>query len=147
MSETPETVEATYAGVEFRSTSERTFAEALDRAGLLWSYEPGPQTVVARDGVQHVYWPDFWLLTVGCWLEVKGPANRRLWKAESLNAAGPHQVLLGRAANFGAHGTASLLIETLAPEQPLPAVFTSSAWQNASTSVLWPRPPIRGLIA
>lgn len=88
-------VPQTYAGVRFRSTLEADWAATLDHVGLTWSYEP--EAVQLPSGL--LYRPDFWLPTIGCWLEVKGPGVPGAEKAVELSHIG--WVIIGRASIRG----------------------------------------------
>lgn len=68
-----------YNGIVFRSTLEASWARTLDTWDWHWSYEP---IALDIDGVK--YLPDFWVPNQNLWLEVKGPHNERLDKAERL---------------------------------------------------------------
>lgn len=57
-----------YAGYEMRSHSETRWAAMMDSLDICWLYEP--QVVDTRHGL---YLPDFFLPSVGVFVEVKGP--------------------------------------------------------------------------
>lgn len=76
----------TYSGVKFRSTLEADWAATLDSLDIVWQYEPSGITLPS--GVR--YRPDFFLPEIATWLEVKGPHNERITKAEQLQEAVRH---------------------------------------------------------
>jgi len=80
-------VPTTYAGTRFQSTLEADWAATLDNLNIQWQYEP--EAVQLPNGLR--YRPDFYLPELTTWLEVKGPHNDRLDKAEELRAATEHQ--------------------------------------------------------
>jgi hypothetical protein len=75
-----EAVPTFYAGTDFRSALEADWAATLNRWGIAWQYEP--ETITLPSGA--VYLPDFWLPSLGTWLEVKGPGIPRIEKAIEL---------------------------------------------------------------
>lgn len=75
-----EAIPSFYAGTDFRSTLEASWAATLDRWGITWQYEP--ETITLPSGT--VYLPDFWLPQLGTWIEVKGPGVPRVEKAIEL---------------------------------------------------------------
>lgn len=90
-------VPQTYRGVRFRSTLEADWAATLDSVCIAWSYEP--EAVKLPSG--EFYRPDFWLPELQTWFEVKGPHNERIEKTRELHAAGPREVVVGRAPVYG----------------------------------------------
>lgn len=75
-----------YNGIRYRSTLEADWAATMDYYGMHHCYEP-----VAVETSVGPYLPDFWLPAQRVFLEVKGPHNERLDKAEAL----------GRDADWG----------------------------------------------
>lgn len=71
-----------YAGTQFRSRLEASFAQHFDHRGMPWVYEPEAFTL--SDGTN--YLPDFWLPTARAWAEIKGPHNERVAKVERFAA-------------------------------------------------------------
>lgn len=69
-----------YDGTTFRSRLEADWARTLDINGITWEYEP--ETITLPSGVTYI--PDFWLPTLGTWIEVKGPGIPRIEKAYEL---------------------------------------------------------------
>lgn len=63
-----------YRDYAFRSRVEAHWAVFLDSLSLVWTYESEGYDL-GRDGW---YLPDFWLPTIGCWLEIKGAAPNRV---------------------------------------------------------------------
>lgn len=60
-----------YNGVTFRSKLEAQWAVFWDELGVKWEYEP--QTFLLSDGKQ--YTPDFWIVDLGLWVEIKPNAK------------------------------------------------------------------------
>jgi hypothetical protein len=56
-----------YQGIRMRSSYELAFAQACDAAGILWQYEPK-----RFDLGRWSYTPDFYLPTLGIFVEIKG---------------------------------------------------------------------------
>ncbi|SRR6266566_9594616 len=67
-----------YRGVHYRSTLEADWAATLYHLGITYEYE-----TEAYDTPEGPYSPDFWLPAQRVWLEVKGPHNGRVNKAEA----------------------------------------------------------------
>jgi hypothetical protein len=67
-------IETVYAGCRFRSRLEARWAVAFDHLGVMWEYEP-QGFMVGPQGYQRSYLPDFYLPTMGTWVEVKGDPN------------------------------------------------------------------------
>lgn len=61
-------IEPSGKAVNFRSTWEKKFADALDARGISWRYEP--ETI--RCGALGTYTPDFYIDDWECFVEVKG---------------------------------------------------------------------------
>lgn len=74
----------TYGGVTFRSTLEARWAFFFDSLGIRWEYEPG---MLSLPGVGP-YLPDFWLVAISSWIEIKpsAPTMPEIQKAEGLAA-------------------------------------------------------------
>lgn len=77
---TIDAVPTLYGGTTFRSRLEAEWAETLSINGIVWQYEP--QTLTLPSGTTYI--PDFWLPTLGTWIEVKGPGIPRVEKAYEL---------------------------------------------------------------
>jgi DNA-directed RNA polymerase subunit RPC12/RpoP len=62
-------IETEYRGFRFRSRSEARHAVFLDCLRIRWTYEAQGYNL----GRDCLYLPDFDLIDIGCWLEIKGP--------------------------------------------------------------------------
>ena len=62
-------IETHYAGCRFRSRLEARWAVFFDFLGIPWDYEPQGYEVGEK---RRRYLPDFWLPSLGVWVEVKG---------------------------------------------------------------------------
>lgn len=60
-------IETEYKGYRFRSRLEARWAVFFDALGLRWEYEK--EGFEFDDGTR--YLPDFWMLDLGCWIEIK----------------------------------------------------------------------------
>jgi hypothetical protein len=66
-------IETTYLGCRFRSRLEARWACFFSTLGLRWEYEPQGFLIPSWDGERKdPYLPDFRLLDLGTWVEVKG---------------------------------------------------------------------------
>jgi hypothetical protein len=83
---------------KFRSTWEVKYAEALDRAGLAWFYEP--DRLLLSDG--RTYTPDFWIVEWNSYVEIKGDHRWQSDKVEVARNDGYSVILV--------HGKAALAI-------------------------------------
>jgi hypothetical protein len=115
-----------YAGVQFRSRLEATWAYNLDGWGLKWSYEP--EAFAFPSGAN--YLPDFWIPASKTWLEIKGPGLEGLDKtrefAKLINEDRPgNTVFVGLAPVGGCLrvDTPDLLMARI-QHQPMTVVFT-----------------------
>lgn len=68
-----------YRGVTYRSTLEADWAATMDALGWFYNYEP---IALTFGGIG--YLPDFFVPNQNVWLEVKGPHDERIHKAERL---------------------------------------------------------------
>jgi hypothetical protein len=73
-------IPTTYAGTNFRSRLEASWAGTLDRYGIRWDYEPHMYQL----SNSRQYLPDFSLPDLSTFIEVKGPHMQRLDKAREL---------------------------------------------------------------
>lgn len=73
--EYPQAKRCLYNGTWFKSNLEGKVAEALDRLGAEWQYEP--VVVRGRDFIGGQYTPDFFLPASSCYLEVAGRWDER----------------------------------------------------------------------
>ncbi len=64
-------VPTVYKGVQMRSRAEATFAERMDKVGLIWHYEP--TIITLPDG--RSYLPDFYVDGLEMYFEIKGFDN------------------------------------------------------------------------
>lgn len=65
-------IQTRYKGYHFRSRLEARWAVFFDSIGLRWEYEQEGFEVDSGGGSTWRYLPDFKLLDLGCWVEVKG---------------------------------------------------------------------------
>lgn len=77
---TIEAIPTTYRGTTFRSRLEANWAASLDARGIIWEYEP--KGIDLPSGATYI--PDFWLPSLGTWIEVKGPGVPGIEKAVEL---------------------------------------------------------------
>jgi hypothetical protein len=77
---TIEAIPTAYRGTTFRSRLEANWAASLDARGIVWEYEP--KGIDLPSG--RTYIPDFWLPSLGTWIEVKGPGVPGVEKAIEL---------------------------------------------------------------
>jgi hypothetical protein len=94
-------IETSYNGYAFRSRIEARFAVFFDACNLEYEYE--------KEGFDlscGYYLPDFWMPTLGCWIEIKGqaPADEEVRKAKALAQAGERPVLIFHKLEAGAKG-------------------------------------------
>lgn len=68
-------IETHYAGCRFRSRLEARWAVFFDTLGVPWEYEP-QGFEVGPDMIRRWYLPDFYLPTLGTWVEAKGDPLR-----------------------------------------------------------------------
>lgn len=91
-----------YSGYEMRSHSETRWAGMMDAIDISWLYEP--QVVRTRHGA---YLPDFYLPTVGVFVEVKGayPSATEIEKGQDAEAATGRPVIFayGKTEMQGAY--------------------------------------------
>jgi len=85
-------IETTYRGFRFRSRIEARWAVFFDTLGVSFTYEPEGYMLPSVGA----YLPDFWLASLGCWIEIKGtfPNAREIEKACALAAADGRPVLI-----------------------------------------------------
>lgn len=65
-------IETYYNGYRFRSRLEARWAVFFDAAGIKYQYEPEGYKYTDFDGNEYYYLPDFYLLDLKTWVEVKG---------------------------------------------------------------------------
>lgn len=68
-------IETRYGGCRFRSRLEARWAVCFDRLDIAWQYEPQGYEIPGAGR----YLPDFWLPTLGLWVEVKGQFRPGEW--------------------------------------------------------------------
>ncbi len=86
-------IETSYAGCWFRSRLEARWAVFFDQLRIAWEYEPQGFRTSAGP-----YLPDFWLPTLGKWVEVKGSlthANQLILHAAAQELPGTGVLMLG----------------------------------------------------
>lgn len=80
---TIEAIPTRYSGEVFRSRLEADWAATLNHYMISWEYEP--QAVNLHDGIK--YLPDFHLPMQRVWIEVKGPGDDNIEKAQAFQKA------------------------------------------------------------
>jgi hypothetical protein len=80
-----------YRGIQMRSRAEARWAVVFDFLGLEWEYEPEYYDIGSVN-----YLPDFWILGLECWVEVKGahPTEMEQAKARGLARLNRHPVYI-----------------------------------------------------
>ena len=94
-------IETRYAGLRFRSRVEARWAIFFDACALEYEYEK--EAYVLHCGL---YLPDFWLSTLGCWVEIKGqaPADIEVLRAKALAQASERPVIIFDKLEVGTKG-------------------------------------------